>query len=69
MVKVNGKQVGEYLTDDGSIMLMENWNGSNVETFKSMLEENGLHLTKFYSSEDKESRNYYIEVRKNCAII
>ena len=62
-------QVGEYLTDDGSIMLMENWNGSNVETFKSMLEENGLHLTKFYSSEDKESRNYYIEVRKNCAII
>ena len=63
------KQVGEYLTDDGSIMLMENWKGSSVETFKSMWEENGLELTKFYSSEDKESRNYYIEVRRNCAII
>ena len=63
------RQVGEYLSDDGSIMLMENWKGSSVETFKSMWEENGLHLTKFYSSEDKESRNYYIEVRRNCAII
>tara|TARA_B100001175_G_scaffold302875_1_gene297348 strand:- start:40 stop:693 length:654 start_codon:yes stop_codon:yes gene_type:complete len=63
------KQVGKYLTDDGSIMLMENWNGSSVETFKSMLEENGLQLIKFYSSEDKESRNYYIEVQKKCAII
>ena len=63
------KQVGEYLTDDGSIMLMENWKGSSVETFESIWEENDFQLTKFYSSPDKDSRNYYIEVKKKCAII
>ena len=69
-------QVGEYLTDDGSIMLMEAWDGSRPETFKSMLEDNGLEYHKFYASKDLTNPdntgpggNYYIEVRKKCAII
>ena len=39
-------QVGEYLTDDGSIMLMEAWDGSSPETFQSMWEENEFQLYK-----------------------
>ena len=45
-------QVGEYLTDDGSIMLMEAWDGSRPETFESMLKDNGLEYHKFYASKD-----------------
>tara|TARA_B000000609_G_C24109316_1_gene313007 strand:- start:100 stop:792 length:693 start_codon:yes stop_codon:yes gene_type:complete len=74
-------QVGEYLTDDGSIMLMEAWDGSRPETFQSMWEENGLEYHKFFPSKDlmeKENNNapdtftggnYFIEVKKKCVII
>ena len=65
-------QVGEYLTDDGSIMLMEAWDGSSPETFQSMWEENEFQLYKSYSSSYKsgvDGGNYYIEVKKKCAII
>lgn len=57
-------QVGEYLTDDGSIMLLENLKGSNKKTFEPMWEKYGFEQTNFVPSQKQEGYTYYIEVKK-----
>ena len=56
--------VGEYLTDDGKIMLMENVTGSRPETFQDMLADNNLHITNFSNSTEHKDTVYYIEISK-----
>jgi len=58
------RQVEDYLTEDGSIMLMENMKGSNKETFQPIWDEYGYEQVKYVPSEVQAGYTYYIEVKR-----
>lgn len=53
-----------YLRPNGKIILMENIWGSSPETFKDVTEENGLQITRAFTSEVFENELYYMEIIK-----
>lgn len=65
-------RIGNYMDSDSLIVMQENADGSTQETFRSMIENNGLQIVGTHSSPVayNDSDNtvvpiYYLEVRKN----
>ena len=58
------RQVGDYLTEDGSIMLLENMKGSSKETFQPIWDEHGYEQVKYFPSQVQDGYTYYIEVKR-----
>lgn len=59
--------IGQYLADDGIILLQENEAGSTIDTFRSMIESNGLKITDRFNSPNHYTPNnftriYYLEI-------
>jgi methylase of polypeptide subunit release factors len=60
--------VNEYLADDGIIILAENIHGSNVDTFRSMIEKNNLQITHHFNSQQgSDNSMWYLAIAKNPA--
>jgi len=55
------KHIGSHLNDDGIILIQESYDSSSLDTFKYMIEENGLEITNCFDSRFKPF--YFIEVR------
>lgn len=62
------KNIGNYLTDDGVIIIQENEDGSTVECFETMIYGSNLKINRVIKSPDHYTTNptliYYIEVTK-----
>lgn len=62
------KSIGSYLTDDGVILLQENWLGTNPDTFKEMIEQTDLMINAWWTSplwfHGEDFAIYYLEVKK-----
>jgi cyclopropane fatty-acyl-phospholipid synthase-like methyltransferase len=58
------KNVNDHLTEDGRIFLMENAKGSDPDTFKDMIEENGLVISRVYPSQQFPNDTWYLEIVK-----
>lgn len=61
--------IGDRLTDDGKILLQENWLGSQPDTFRPWIEAAGLQITEWWRSpawfrEGEDCQIYYIEIEK-----
>ena len=58
------KNVNDYITDDADIILMENTKGSNLDTFKSMIETNGLQIKDYCLSVEYPDDIWYLHITK-----
>ena len=58
------REAQDHLRPNGKIILMENIWGSSPETFKDVTEENGLQITRAFTSEVFENELYYMEIIK-----
>lgn len=56
--------VNDYTTDDVDIMLMENTKGSNINTFKDMIEKNGLVIKNYCLSVTYPENIWYLHITK-----
>ena len=56
------KAAKDYITDDGKILLIENIRGSSEETFKDIIDENGLEITGHFFSPTMKENYWYLEV-------
>jgi len=56
--------VGDYLTDDGIIVLAENVWGSNPGTFKDMITNNGLQITNHFASKQYPLDMWYLGISR-----
>lgn len=59
------KNVGKYLVDDGSIVIVENIYGSGLNTFADMIENSGLKIVDhFYQDKNPNSFLWYMHIKK-----
>lgn len=56
--------VGQYLSPSGKILLLESTRGSSEETFKTMIEDNGLRITNHLFSPLFPDKNWYLEIQR-----
>jgi methylase of polypeptide subunit release factors len=61
--------IGQRLSDDGVILLQENWKGSQPDTFRAWIADAGLTITDWWPSqkwfhEGQDCQIYYIEIKK-----
>ena len=59
--------VGEYLTQDGVIVLAENVWGSNPDIFRPMIEKNNLKITHDFTSKQYPLDMWYLGVMRESA--
>ena len=59
--------VGDYLSNDGVIILAENVWGSNPDTFKDMIAENNLKITHHFPSKQYPLDMWYLGIARESA--
>ena len=59
--------VGDYLSEDGIIILAENVWGSNPDTFKDMIEKNKLKITHHFPSKQYPLDMWYLGIARESA--
>jgi len=57
--------VNNFITDDADIILMENKNGSDPNTFKKMIEDNNLKIVNVVESASFPKDIWYLHVKKD----
>ena len=58
------KNVSNFLSDDGEIMLMENSTGSSINTFKDMISDNNLKIKDYCKSTEYPNQIWYLHITK-----
>lgn len=58
------ENINDYITDDADIILMENIKGSDLNTFKDMIESNGLKIKDYCLSVEYPNDIWYLHITK-----
>ena len=55
--------IGQHMNDNGIILLQEASNASGPDTFRDMIEQNGMYISNYYW-EPRIEKIYYLEIKK-----